>query len=505
MPDPLRLYPGLGEFLDDSEAYEVTTSEFQADGQRWLLVTQRGEFEGGQLLFRIEGEHLKPVRADSLLDLNPRGGEAEAVAAVLEPSPPADVAAVEAAMRASSNTPGDPLSAARFSTAAGPDGGNLACVWAVRHLARRALGRWVTRSDSTSEFADDLLAGFGKSFDEAEVPDGSVVISPTIWGGGSMRGRHGHVGLLGSRQGGGDRLVYSNSSLRKRWEQNFTLSSWRARYEAGKGLKVLFFPIPKVVGAVEVAVGDEGLESASDSGEFVFAEEAAPDPLAGEGPPQPRSAVFSPETEAASSDLPISRSQALKVTQWMKSNFGTKLVAAVQGTPFSIDHLCAIVCQETAYFWVGFIGTLSPQKIIERCVLDASGDYPGTSRSAFPVNTGAFRARFGDDFTKLLIDEANKTRALRNYGPKQWVYKGYGLFQYDLQYVKTDEAFFKSKQWYDFDSCLAKATGELKAKYAITGDLWSAIKAYNGSGPRATKYANNVMRFRDWCAEVPLA
>jgi hypothetical protein len=78
MSDPLRLYSELGEFLDNSEPYKVTTSEFQADGQRWLLVTQRGEFEGGQLLFRIEVGRLKPVRADSVVDLNPHVGQAEA-------------------------------------------------------------------------------------------------------------------------------------------------------------------------------------------------------------------------------------------------------------------------------------------------------------------------------------------------------------------------------------------------------------------------------------------
>jgi hypothetical protein len=29
--------------------------------------------------------------------------------------------------------------------------------------------------------------------------------------------------------------------------------------------------------------------------------------------------------------------------------------------------------------------------------------------------------------------EANDTRKLRGFGPQHWVYKGYGLFQYDLQ------------------------------------------------------------------------
>jgi hypothetical protein len=186
----------------------------------------------------------------------------------------------------------------------------------------------------------------------------------------------------------------------------------------------------------------------------------------------------------------------------MKSNFGPQMATAVIDTPFSVDLLCGIGCQETAYVWIGFIGKLSAQTVIERCVFDASGDAHGTTRHAFPTNTAAFRAKFGDDFTNTLIAEANATRKLRGMSDTSWVYKGYGLFQYDLQYVLSDEAFFRDKQWYDFDTCLAKAVGELTKKYAITHELWSAVKAYNGSGPAADAYSANVKQFTAWAAEA---
>ena len=51
----------------------------------------------------------------------------------------------------------------------------------------------------------------------------------------------GHVGLLGPGGTGPGRLVYSNSSSRKRSEQNFTLGSWIDRYRVRKGLKVRFY------------------------------------------------------------------------------------------------------------------------------------------------------------------------------------------------------------------------------------------------------------------------
>ncbi|HYI64058.1 MAG TPA: hypothetical protein VEW71_04160 [Allosphingosinicella sp.] len=201
--------------------------------------------------------------------------------------------------------------------------------------------------------------------------------------------------------------------------------------------------------------------------------------------------------------LPISRSAAIKTATWLIDNFGDRMRAAVAGKAYGLKHLCAIVCQETAYKWVPWIGEKPVQTIVERAVYDASGDYPGTSRSAFPVNTAACRARYGDALTAMLVEEANKTRRLQDYGDKPWVYKGYGLFQYDLQHIERDEAFFRDRQWYDFDQCLRRAVTELDDKLRTqNGDLWEAIRAYNGSGPRARAYRDNVRAFTAYCATV---
>ena len=201
--------------------------------------------------------------------------------------------------------------------------------------------------------------------------------------------------------------------------------------------------------------------------------------------------------------LPISRAAAKQCAQWLIDNYGRQLSAAVRGKPYGRKHLCAIVCQETAYKWLKWIGRFDNDTIIARCVFDASGDYPGTSRSAFPRNTAAFREEYGDAFTDMLIEEANLTRRMQDWDDKAWVYKGYGIFQYDLQHVKTNEAFFRQKRWYDFGECLRQCCSELDLKLAShNGDLWRAIKAYNGSGPRAEQYARNVRAFSDYCGEV---
>lgn len=201
-------------------------------------------------------------------------------------------------------------------------------------------------------------------------------------------------------------------------------------------------------------------------------------------------------------ERPISDSQCRKAARWMKGEFGEVMDAACEGTPFPAPLLAAMVCQETAYFWLKFIDEVEAGKLLERCVLDASGDAPGAPRNARPRNTREFRRDFGGDFTELLIGEANATRAMRGFGPKQWVYKGYGIFQYDLQFVYDEADFYRNKKWYRFDECLSRALSELKRKYAITHDLWEAVRAYNGSGVWAERYRDNVKHFYAICKDV---
>jgi len=200
--------------------------------------------------------------------------------------------------------------------------------------------------------------------------------------------------------------------------------------------------------------------------------------------------------------IPLTEAQTRKATRWLATNFGESMRRAVVGTPFGIDLLCGIACKETASMWLGFLDRgLAPAEILGRAIGDASGDFPNTSRSAFPKDTATFRGEFGDQFADMLIAEANASRALRNMGPRQWVYKGYGIFQYDLQHVHDDTPFFSDKQWYALEECLARVVGELRRKFARKRELWAAVKAYNGSGPRADAYREDVKVLTAWAKE----
>ena len=194
--------------------------------------------------------------------------------------------------------------------------------------------------------------------------------------------------------------------------------------------------------------------------------------------------------------LPISDKQAMTAITYADGNWGVPVKERVT-EPFTNHHINGILCQETAYFWLQYIQRISPNQVTARCVLDGSGDVAGTSRNAFPRNTAAFRAHFGDEFTELLIREGNKSRALRGMKPWGKIYKGYGPFQYDLQYSLTDETFFKERKWYSIEYCMDKCMGELEVKYKAQGNVPEAIRAYNGSGPRAREYARNVMYYSE--------
>jgi hypothetical protein len=202
--------------------------------------------------------------------------------------------------------------------------------------------------------------------------------------------------------------------------------------------------------------------------------------------------------KAPPKDLPLNEIQCLKVARWMETHFGSKCETAVANTPFTKQLLYAIVCKETAIYIYKWINEYTPEEILSFCVFDASGDANGT-RKAFPKNTGAFIAKYGQTLADELIKEANKTRALRGWGPKHWVYAGYGLFQYDLQHILTDQVFFEQKRWYFIDDCIERVMKELMSKWKNnTNDLFHTIKAYNGSGAMAENYANSVLQFLNW-------
>lgn len=235
MTDAIQSYPELAPFLDQTDDFAVRVEDLVIDGQSYLLVTQTSEFEGDQLLLRRDAAGLTLVADDTVLTLSRFGG-AGSLKLNLAPAGPAS-AADHALLHAHQKS-----KVGVFSSATGPDGGNLACVWAVRHLAYQALNRWITRTDGTAVFAPELRQKLGGPVPEADLLPGGIVISPTKTLNSGAR-NVGHVGFVGEGSGG-PRLIYSNSSSAALWKQNFTVQSWIDRYQTRKGLPVHFYPLP---------------------------------------------------------------------------------------------------------------------------------------------------------------------------------------------------------------------------------------------------------------------
>lgn len=203
-------------------------------------------------------------------------------------------------------------------------------------------------------------------------------------------------------------------------------------------------------------------------------------------------------------NLPISKAQAKKAANWLVQNFGEQIKEHLYGTPYDLELVSAIFCQETACKLLLWFDKYEPLEILARCVFDASGDFPNTTRNAFPKNKAEFKQQYGATITAMLIAEANKMRSMpqpgypQGYSPADYLYKGYGLFQYDLQHIKTDPEFFLFKKWYNFSDCMQKLIEQLNTKFKHSDTLRALVKSYNGSGAKAEEYADNVLQYKDW-------
>ena len=152
--------------------------------------------------------------------------------------------------------------------------------------------------------------------------------------------------------------------------------------------------------------------------------------------------------------------------RWFKHTFYQELGESVSGTLFSIDQLCAIAFQETGYIWRNLTGSHPAKPIFPYCVGDTL-DTP--NRSAFPKNRAALEAVEKGKEMFQIARKALETVATVDAGyakvakNKNKFCHGFGVFQYDIQFFKTDASWFLQKKWEDFAACREHVIAELKA------------------------------------------
>jgi hypothetical protein len=158
--------------------------------------------------------------------------------------------------------------------------------------------------------------------------------------------------------------------------------------------------------------------------------------------------------------------------RWFKTKFQDKINAAIAGTPYTLDLMTALACQETGEVWPTLRKTdLSLDRILELCVGDTIDFNPktGKGRHAFPKNKAELLAfPKGQQMFEIarqgLVDMAHFIDQYKGAAsnPNKFCH-GYGIFQFDLQFFKQEPDYFLQKKYANFDECLKKAIGELEA------------------------------------------
>jgi hypothetical protein len=156
---------------------------------------------------------------------------------------------------------------------------------------------------------------------------------------------------------------------------------------------------------------------------------------------------------------------------WFKQNFEGDIRAAIAGTPFTVDFMVALACQETGDVWpILRHKPLTRDQIVALCVGDTIDFNPATGkgRSAFPKTKADLIAKPQGDAMfaiarQALVDMARQvpgfSGAVNN--PNKFCH-GYGVFQYDIQFFRDEPDYFLQKKYEKFSGTLGKALEELR-------------------------------------------
>jgi hypothetical protein len=155
--------------------------------------------------------------------------------------------------------------------------------------------------------------------------------------------------------------------------------------------------------------------------------------------------------------------------QWFKQQFHGTIEAGVANTPFDLDMLTAIACQETGEVWpILRKKNLTTQQILALCVGDTIDARPnGKGRQAFPKTRADLVAKpngqtMFDIARKALVDMAQYIPSYQAAAanPNKLCH-GFGLFQYDLQFFLKEPDYFLQRRYEQLGETLQKCLIEL--------------------------------------------
>jgi hypothetical protein len=155
---------------------------------------------------------------------------------------------------------------------------------------------------------------------------------------------------------------------------------------------------------------------------------------------------------------------------WFKLQFRSEIESALAGTPFDLDMIVAIACQETGYIWSTLRKAKLPlDRILALCVGDTI-DYkgPNKGRQAFPRTKDALIAKANGQPMFAIARKALEDMAAYIPGyassvatPNKFCH-GFGVFQRDLQFFLEDPDYFLQRKYENFADTLAQCMAELR-------------------------------------------
>ena len=152
---------------------------------------------------------------------------------------------------------------------------------------------------------------------------------------------------------------------------------------------------------------------------------------------------------------------------WFKQTFHAAIEPAIAGTPFTIDLLAAVAAQETGHIWGRLRNSLTVDALLGICVgdtLDADkgrAAFPKTRQDLVAVPHGLEMFTVAHDaLVQMSAHVPGFAGAAKN--PNKFCH-GYGIFQHDLQFFKTDPDYFLERKWGRFGASLAKCLEELRS------------------------------------------
>ncbi len=109
----------------------------------------------------------------------------------------------------------------------------LGCAETVNDIVTKALGYPAGGDVSTNRMYQALLKN-PKFIKVDQALPGDIIISPTGYGNGGLS--NGHVGIFGENE-----TIMSNDSSTGKFESNYTIKTWIARYRNKGGYPIVYF------------------------------------------------------------------------------------------------------------------------------------------------------------------------------------------------------------------------------------------------------------------------